>query len=184
MDIFLQLANGASLLASEATEAGGGFGFNFNIIEANLVNLAIVIGVLVYFLRGFLTKNLGERSATIETALTEAERKRAETAKLLAAEQEKLKQAKTEAAQILGKAAADSQRAKDAILAAAQEEIVRMRETAAADLGNEQTRILNELRVRVAELAIQRAETELPSQLGGDRPQRLVDRSIAMLGGQ
>jgi len=39
------------LLAAEAHEAAekGGFGINFDIFEANLINLAILIGVLIYF---------------------------------------------------------------------------------------------------------------------------------------
>jgi F-type H+-transporting ATPase subunit b len=30
----------------------GGFGFNTNLLETNLINLAVVIGVLVYFGKG------------------------------------------------------------------------------------------------------------------------------------
>lgn len=33
---------------------GGGFGINTNLLETNLINLIIVIGVLIWFLRGFL----------------------------------------------------------------------------------------------------------------------------------
>ena len=88
MDIFLQLANRSSILASEMAEsAEGGFGLNVDILEANVVNLAIVIGILFYFGRGFLSTTLGTRSSAIEKALNEAELKRAETAKLLAAKE-------------------------------------------------------------------------------------------------
>lgn len=37
------------LIASE-----GGFGINLNLFETNLINLVIVIGVLYWFLKGFL----------------------------------------------------------------------------------------------------------------------------------
>lgn len=185
MDSFLQLASGAHLVASNMAEAAeGGFGFNFDIIEANLINLAIVIGVLIYFGRGFLSKTLGERSSTIEQALTEAERRKAETAKALAAEQEKLKQAQVEAASIVAKAEEDAKRAREAILANAAEEVARMKQEAAANLSVEQARIINELRVRVAELAMQRAEEQLSGRLNDESQQKLVDRSIAILGGQ
>lgn len=33
-------------------DVAGGFGINTNILETNLVNLAVVIGVLVYFGKG------------------------------------------------------------------------------------------------------------------------------------
>ena len=38
-----------TLFASE-----GGFGLNLNLFETNLINLVIVIGVLYWFLKGFL----------------------------------------------------------------------------------------------------------------------------------
>ncbi|NJK69970.1 MAG: F0F1 ATP synthase subunit B, partial [Microcoleus sp. SU_5_3] len=36
------------LLATEASREGG-FGLNFDILETNLINLSIVIGLLFYF---------------------------------------------------------------------------------------------------------------------------------------
>ncbi len=185
MDIFLQLANRSSILASEMAEsAEGGFGLNFDIFEANVINLAIVIGILVYFGRGVLSNTLGGRSSAIEKALNEAEVKRAETAKLLAAEQEKLKSAKAEAASIVAKADGDAKRASDAILASAAAEVARMKQDAAANLGSEQARILAELRVRIAELAMAKAASDMSGRLNNDVQQRLVDRSISLLGGQ
>lgn len=185
MDIFLQLASRSSILASGMAEsAEGGFGLNFDIIEANVINLAIVIGILVYFGRGFLSSTLGDRSAAIEKALNEAEVKRAETAKLLAAEQAKLKSAQAEAAAIVAKAEGDAKRASEAILKAAADEVARMKQDAAADLGAEQARILAELRVRVAELAMAKAESQISGRLNDGSQQTLIDRSIALLGGQ
>ncbi|NJN48709.1 MAG: hypothetical protein HC805_01505 [Alkalinema sp. RL_2_19] len=102
MDIVFQLATGATILGAEMAEAEGkGFGLNLDLFETNIINLAIVIGVVFYFLKGFLSKTLSERSDAIATALTEAERKQAETAKALAAEQEKLKSAQAEARKYL-----------------------------------------------------------------------------------
>jgi F-type H+-transporting ATPase subunit b len=185
MDIFLQLANRSSILASEMAEsAEGGFGLNLDIFEANLINLAIVIGILVYFGRGVLSSTLGNRSAAIEKALNEAEVKRAETAKLLAAEQEKLKSAQAEAAGIVAKAEGDAQRAREAILASAAADVARMKQEASADLGAEQAKILNELRVRIAELAMAQVEAQIPNRLNEGSQQQLIDRSISLLGGQ
>ncbi len=184
MDIFLQFASGAHLLASEMAEAeGGGFGLNFDLLEANVINLAIVIGILVYFGKGFLTNTLGKRSEGIAKALSEAKVKQAETAKLLAAEQAKLKNAQAEAAGIVAKASGDAERAKAAILDAAATEVARMKEAAVADLGNEEARIMRDLRLRIAELAMAQAESQLPDRLNEGSQQRLIDRSISSVGG-
>ncbi|MBE9032777.1 F0F1 ATP synthase subunit B [filamentous cyanobacterium LEGE 11480] len=184
MDIVLQLATGATILGAEMAEAESkGFGLNFDIFEANLINLAIVIGIVFYFLKGFLSKTLSERSEAIATALTEAERKKAETAKALAAQQEKLKSAQAEAAGIVQQAQADAAKAREAILAKGKEDVASMKAAAAADMGAEEAKVMAELRQRIAELAMQQAGSELPGRLNADAQQRLIDRSISMLGG-
>jgi F-type H+-transporting ATPase subunit b len=189
MNIFLHLASSTQVLAAEVAEAAaeaseGGFGLNLDVFETNLVNLAIAGGLVFYFGKGFLTKTLGARSAAIETALGEAKRKQAETAKALAEQQEKLKQAQAEAAGIIAKAEGDAQKAAAAILAKAAEDVARMQETAAADVSSEEARIMGELRARIAELAMQQAAAQLPGRLNAGAQQNLIDRSISILGGQ
>lgn len=185
MGIFLKLALGFSLLGTEAAEAaeGGGFGLNLDILETNLINLAIVIGILVYFGRGFLGKVLGERRSTIETAIQEAEKRKKDAAAALADEQQKLAQAQAEAAKIRASGEEAAKAAAAAILAKGEEDIRRMRETAAQDLGREQERVIRELRQRVVSLALQRAESQLSSQLDSSKQQQLVDRCVSLLGG-
>ncbi|MER3477724.1 MAG: F0F1 ATP synthase subunit B [Leptolyngbya sp. ERB_1_2] len=179
MEMYLRLASGViHPLLAEAE--GGGFGFNFDILETNLINLSIVIAIVVYFGRGFLGKTLTERRTAIETAISEAEARK-KTAAAALAEQQKLAQAQQEAAKIRADAEVAAKKSSDEILAKAEQDIVRMRETAAADLSSEQERIINELRQRVAAMALQRAEGELPGRLNDQSQQRLVDRSIALL---
>jgi F-type H+-transporting ATPase subunit b len=77
------------LLTAEAIEEPG-IGLNFDILETNLINLVIIIGVLVYFGRGFLGKTLADRKARIEEAIKDAETRKKEAAAALADEQQKL----------------------------------------------------------------------------------------------
>ena len=53
--------------------AEGGFGINLNLLETNLINLVIVIGVLYWFLKGFLGGMLQRRRETILRDLEDAE---------------------------------------------------------------------------------------------------------------
>jgi F-type H+-transporting ATPase subunit b len=180
MEMYLRLASGV-IHPFLAEAEGGGFGFNFDILETNLINLSIVIAIVVYFGRGFLSKALTERRTAIETAISEAENRKKTAAAALAEQQQKLAQAQQEAARIRSEAEAAAKKSSDDILAKAEQDIARMRETAAADISSEQERIINELRQRVATMALQRAEGELPGRLNNDSQQRLVDRSIALL---
>jgi F-type H+-transporting ATPase subunit b len=185
MGIVFKLALGASLLGSEVANVAeeGGFGLNFDILGSNLVNLAIVIAIVVYFGRNFLGKVLGERQSAIEAAIQEAEKRKKDASVALADQQQKLAQAQAEAEKIRAAADEAAKVARANILVKAEQELQRMREAAAQDLNTEQERIMNELRQRIATLALQKVEAELPSRLNDGVQQQLIDRSIAQLGG-
>ncbi len=165
-----------------ATEEGG-LGLNFDILETNLINLIIIIGVLVYFGGKFLGKTLSTRRDAIAAAITEAEQRKQEAVKALAEQQQKLAQAQAEAKQILVEAETMAQRSRQEILAQAQADVERLRATAAQDLSSQETRVMRELQQRVAALAIARTESELPQRLNDEVQRRLVDASITMLSG-
>lgn len=180
MGIFLLLATEAH--AAE-TAAEGGFGLNFDILETNLINLAILIGVLVYFGRKFISNILIERRARIETAIKEAEQRQREAAAALADAQQKLTQSQAEAQNIRKAAEESAQSAREAVLAKAAEDVNRMREAAAQDLNTQQEKAIAELRQRVAAMALQRVESQLRGQLDDSAQQQLINRSIASIGG-
>lgn len=68
---------------------GHGFGINTNIFETNIINLAVVIGVVVSFVGSNLTALLDDRRKTIVNNLQEANQRAIEA-------QEKLTQAKAQ----------------------------------------------------------------------------------------
>jgi F-type H+-transporting ATPase subunit b len=169
-----------------ATEAeASGFGFQFNLFESNVINLAVVVGVLVYFVGGLLKTILAERRAAIEAEISEAEKRQRDAKANLDMAQQKLSQAKGEAERILATAQEGAKAAKAEIMAATEREIERIRQGASQDTSNFQDRAIAELRRRTAELALQQVETELNNRLrnNNDAQQQLIDRSIALLGG-
>jgi len=176
-----ELAAPAEDLA-ESAEVGS-FGINFDILETNLINLVIIIGVLIYFGRGFLGKILAKRRDEIQTAIQEAELRKEEAAKSLAEQQQKLAQAQAEAKRILAAAEESAKAAREAILAQTAQDIERLKESAARDTASDQERAIAELRQRVVALALQQAEGQISSTIESEDDQRkLVDRSIALLG--
>lgn len=168
-----------------ATEAGseGGFGLNFNILETNLINLAIVLGLLVYYGRGFLGKVLGERQARIEEAVQEAEQRLQNAAAALAEQQEKLTRAQTEAERIKAEARDRAQILKARIAAQATEDVERMKASASRDLEADREKAIAQLRALAVSKALERAESQLRERLDENAQQKIVDRSLALLGG-
>jgi F-type H+-transporting ATPase subunit b len=169
-----------------ATEEVGHFGLNTNLLETNVINLAIIIGVLVYFGRGLLGKTLGDRQQQIATAIAEAEERQRTAAARLAQEQQKLAQAKEEAARIREEALVRAKAAKEELIAKAQQEIERLKQTASQDTSAATQRAIAEIRERITALALAQAEQQLKERLSHDAElqRTLVDRSIALLGGK
>ena len=174
-----------SFLATEAAHAveSGGFGLNFNLLETNLINLSIIIGVLFYFGRKVLGNILGERRSRIEEEIREAEKRQKDAAAALADGQQKLAQAQAEAERIRAEAETSAKTAREAILAQAAKDVERLKESAAQDLDTARERAIAELRERVAAMAIQRVESQLREHLDDSAQQQLIDRSIANVGG-
>ncbi|MBW4641888.1 MAG: F0F1 ATP synthase subunit B [Goleter apudmare HA4340-LM2] len=186
MGTFLLLAAEANAVGSEMAEgaAEGGFGLNIDIFETNLINLAILIGILFYFGRKVLSNILNERQSNIATAIQEAEGRLKEAQTALSQAQEQLTQAQAEAQRIRKAAEENAQAAKAATLARATQDVERLRQTAVADLNTERERALADLRQRVATLALQKVETQLRAGIADDVQQTIIERSIAQVGGR
>jgi F-type H+-transporting ATPase subunit b len=174
------------LLAAEASAIHaeeGGFGLNLDILETNVINLAILVGVLVVFGRKALTNILSERRLKIETEISEVEQRVKEAASVLAESQQNVSKAQAEAERILQTAQENAKVARNAILAKATADVERLKAATVADLSAEQDRAIAQLRKQVVAMALEKAESELRTGIADDAQQQLIDRSIALLGG-
>lgn len=175
------------LLATTAVaeaESEGGFGLNLDILETNLINLAILVGVLIYFGRKVLISTLTNRRISIETAINEAEDRAKSAAIALSEAQQKLTSAQAEAQRIRSSAEENAVSARSAILAQASLDVERLKETAQRDSNTERERAVTELRQHVVAMALQKAESDLQTGIADDAQHRLIDRSIALLGAE
>ncbi|MEX1316405.1 MAG: F0F1 ATP synthase subunit B [Synechococcaceae cyanobacterium] len=160
----------------------GGFGLNLNPLDTNLINLVIVIGVLVWFLRGFLGGILERRRQSILAELADAEQRLQAATSALAQAQQDLAAAhqKAEKIRLDGQARAESVRSESQQRTI--EEMARMKEDASADLRAEASRVTALLRREAARQAIEKALASLPGKLDGAAQARLIDQSIQKLG--
>lgn len=173
------------MLATESPSVGeGNFGLNLNLFETNIINLAILIGVVVYFGRKTLVQILSERRSKIAEEIQEVEDRQQQAAAALAEQQQKLARAQVEAERIRQAAEERAAKAKAEIEAQTERDIARLQDTAAKNVSSEQERVVAELRRQIAELAIARAEDQIKSRLDEATQQQLIDRSIAQLGGR
>ena len=161
--------------------ASEGFGINLNLFETNLINLVIVIGVLGWFLKGFLGGILERRRQAILHDLDDAETRLKKATADLAKAQADLAAAQQKAETILadGKARAEAIRLdgeKRTISAMAA-----LKQDALSELTAEGARLSEQLRREAAMAAIDKVMAELPGRLDANGQSRLIDASIANL---
>lgn len=169
------------LLNAEAG-AESGFGFKFDIIEANLINLAIIFVLLIVYGGKVVGNILSERRAKIEAEIKSAEARAKESKDALAKAQKNLKEAQETAVTIRSEAETNAQKAKEAVLAKGQKEVERLKSSAAADLNSEQERAIAQLRAKAVEMALEKVESRMGDLLNDDKQRQLIDRSIAQIG--
>jgi F-type H+-transporting ATPase subunit b len=160
----------------------GGFGFNLNPFETNLINLVIVIGVLTWFLRGFLGGMLDRRRQAILADLSDAEERLKTASAAVAKAQQDLQAAQQKAEQIRADGVARAQAVREESERRTIDEMARLKEDATADLNSEAARVTDLLRREAARQAIEKALATLPGKLDEGAQARLIDQSINTLG--
>jgi F-type H+-transporting ATPase subunit b len=170
-------------LAEAHSEVESGFGLNLDIFETNLINLTLLVGILVYFGKPVLSKILTERRSKIAEQIQAVEQKKKQAEVTLANEQKKLEEAKETASKIRSEATTNAQKARETILAQGEKEVQRLKEIAGKDLNSEQEKAIAQLRERVVALALENAKSQMENMLNDDVQRKLIDSSIAKLGG-
>jgi len=164
-----------------ATIEAKSFGLNPDLLETNLFNIVIFVGVLVYLGRGVVSKILTERRQKIETQIGEAEQRKQRAMEQLAQEQQKLAQAQATCEAIRKKAEADAMAAREAILATTQGEIDRLKAQAEQEIASERGRVELLLKQEIVERALAEVRAYLDRGLSEQQQQQLIERSIALL---
>lgn len=142
-----------------------GFGINTNILETNVLNLAVVIGVVVTVVGDALRGLLDTRRQTILGTLKEAEQKAAEAQARLDQARSALEAARTKAAQIRAQAATAAEQEGAALAAQFASDLARLREAARQGVQLQRQRAVQQIAQQVARLALTAAETALVDQL-------------------
>jgi F-type H+-transporting ATPase subunit b len=164
-------------------EEGGGFGFNPDLLGTNALNIFLVLGLLIYYGRGFLGNLLGARRQTIAQTIERAETAQKEAARALTTAQQNLAQAQAMAAQLRQEAVTKAAQLRSTLLAQAAQEVERIGLQAQQSIELEQERTVAAIRQRIVELTLAQVTAQLQERLTPAVQSRLVDEGIARLGG-
>jgi F-type H+-transporting ATPase subunit b len=176
MDLLNQTLNSFSTQISD-----GGVSLNFDIFEANLINLTLLDGGLFYLLSGALSESLSERQQKILGAIQESEEKLQEATTRLTEGETKLAQAQIVIDSIQKESEQTAAQVKSSILTDGKTEIERLTANAKAQIVTIETRVRKQISDYVATLALQRITMQLEGKLNSSLQQQIIDRNISKL---
>jgi len=142
-----------------------GFGINTNILETNIANLAVVIGVLVVFGGDVISSILTSRRDRIVQSVQSAEQKYQEAQEALQQANMRLDEAKQKAATIRAQGDTTVQQVVDLVARLAGEELARLEEVKNSTFALAEQKVTKQVQQELVSLALAKAFTKLETLL-------------------
>ncbi len=160
------------------TEIINTFHVDWHIIVAQLVNFALVVGVLWYFAFKPLAKTMTERTNRIEQGLRQAD----EAAKRLSQADEEYQEvvikAKKEAQQLIQQAQTLAEQRRGEVITKTKAETKKIVEASKQQLAIERERLVEQTRSELSDIVALATEKIIAEKLTTQRDQALVERAI------
>ena len=174
------------LLISALAElsSGKGFGFNSNFLEANVLNIALLVSGVFYLGKNFLTSALELRQQKVTEAIQEAEERLQQANTRLLDSEKQLTEAQTVIAKIKKEAETTARTVKETILAQGKLDIERLTNNGKSSIEKAELQIKKQIQQRITNLAMERVSTQLQDYMTPSLQSKVIDNNIAQLGGQ
>ena len=162
--------------------SAGSFGFNTDILATNLINLSVVLGVLVFFGKGVLSDLLDNRKQRILRTIRNSEELREGAVEQLEKAQARLRKVETEADRFRVNGYSEIEREKLNLINSIYTTLEQLENCKNETIYFEQQRVINQVRQRVLQQALQGALGTLNSCLNNELHLRTVNANIGMFG--
>ena len=174
------------LLISALAElsSGKGFGFNSNFLEANVLNIALLLSGVFYLGQNFLTSALELRQQKVTEAIQEAEERLQQANARLLDSEKQLTEAQSVIEKIKKEAETTARTVKETILAQGKVDIERLTNNGKSNIEQAELQIKKQIQQRIANLALERVSTQLQDYMTPSLQSKVIDNNISELGGQ
>ena len=160
-----------------------GFGINSNILDTNIINLIVVLGIVFYFGRDFLISLLDSRQKTILANLQDADVKYNTLVETLNKAEEQLKAAQAQAETIRTQSRVTIQQNVEKIMARSNQDQIKLKDDKEFILSREKIKIGNEIYQYMVDAALKQAQINIKRGLRNENTlhKRVNDRNISLL---
>nr|YP_010471128.1 ATP synthase CF0 B subunit [Synarthrophyton patena]UVF62957.1 ATP synthase CF0 B subunit [Synarthrophyton patena] len=159
-----------------------GFGLNTDFLEANVINISLLLSGLIYALKQFLGAALNSRQRKVLIAIQEAE-ERLKQANLRLLESEKqFKQTEIVIKQIEQEAIMTAEKVRNSILAQGKLDIERLTEAGKISISIAEMQVREQIQQQITGLAVRQVYLDLKRQVTPSIQSKIIDENILQLG--
>lgn len=161
---------------------GEGFGFNGDVLSTNIINLAVVLGIVISFGGDALRSLLENRRQTIQTNLEQADKKAQEAEERLAKVKNRLERSQQAAKDILDQGRVTADQEKKRSLEQTRNDIARLEQTKEETIQLQQQKAISQVSKQVVGLAFQQVKSKLSPPLDKTIHASVNDFNIVLFG--
>jgi F-type H+-transporting ATPase subunit b len=156
--------------------SGNGFGINTNILETNVINLAVVIAVVISFVGDALRELLENRKQKIFDNISLADARVQEMEQRISDAKTQLEKAKQRASQIREQGILAAKQEKESCISQAEMEATRLKQLKDDSIRLQQQKAIQNISQQIVTLSVQKAHENLTKRMKLKSFQRSVNR--------
>jgi F-type H+-transporting ATPase subunit b len=156
------------------------FGFNTNIIETNVLNLAVVLAVVIIYVGDALKGLLANRKETIVTNFQEADRRALQAKERVNQAQVQFEEAKQKASKIRNQASITIENEKEKFNREITEDLNRLRVFQQESYKLEQQKVQNQIAEKLIELSLNQVKKKIKLRLNSSNHSILNNFQIVL----
>nr|YP_009541570.1 ATP synthase CFO B chain subunit I [Synarthrophyton chejuense]AYR05579.1 ATP synthase CFO B chain subunit I [Synarthrophyton chejuense] len=162
--------------------ASKGFGFNTDFLEANVINIFLLLSGLIYVLRQFLGAILSSRQQKVLIAIQEAEERLKQANIRLLESEKQFKQTEVVIKQIEKEAIITAEKVRKSILAQGKLDIERLTDAGKVSISIAEMQVREQIQQQITNLAIRQVALDLKKQITPSIQSKIIDENILQLG--
>nr|YP_009399501.1 ATP synthase CF0 subunit I [Dictyomenia sonderi]ARW69107.1 ATP synthase CF0 subunit I [Dictyomenia sonderi] len=161
-----------------------GVSFNSNFLEANVLNILLLLIGLIYVLRNFLGSILIDRQSKVLFAISESEERLKQANIRLNEAEKQLAQTQLIINQIINEAEITAKKVRESILEQGKFDIEKLTKSSKASVKFAENQVRLQIQQQITALAIQKVSVELKSQMNSIMQEKIIDQGIMHLEGK
>jgi F0F1-type ATP synthase membrane subunit b/b' len=158
------------------------FGLNPDFLEANVVNITLLLSGLIYILKNFLGSTLVSRQDKVLLAIQESEVRLEQANNRLQESKKQLAQTEFVISKIQQESEITAQKVRDSILSQGKLDIEKLTIAGKDSISNAEQQTKKQIQQQIAGLAIHRVTLELKRQINSSIQSTIIDNNILQLG--